>query len=166
VAQGIDLRADGGYIVAPPSVHPTGKPYAWAAVRSPGDIDLAPLPRWLLIPAGRPRVGRKIAEWRHLVREGVPEGQRNSTIASLTGHLLWHGVDVEVALELMLAWNRIRCRPPLDDAEVAGVVRNIARLHSAEDLMLSCPAAGAECSLAAAGEDLALARAEYGQRQE
>ena len=36
---------------------------------------------------------------RRLAREGVPEGQRNSTIASLTGHLLWHGVDPEVALE-------------------------------------------------------------------
>lgn len=28
---GIDIRADGGYVAAPPSIHPrTGKPYAWA----------------------------------------------------------------------------------------------------------------------------------------
>ncbi len=82
---------------------------------------------------GGPRAGRSLTEWRALVREGVPEGTRNSTIASLTGHLLWHGVDPDVALELLLAWNRLRCRPPLDDDEVAGVVASIARLHRQED---------------------------------
>ena len=54
LAQGIDLRGDGGYIVAPPSVHPSGKLYAWASGRSPEEIELAPLPRWLLVPAGGP----------------------------------------------------------------------------------------------------------------
>lgn len=28
--QGIDLKSDGGYVVAPPSVHPNGVLYAWA----------------------------------------------------------------------------------------------------------------------------------------
>lgn len=83
------------------------------------------------MPVRGPRVGRSLPEWRQLVREGVLEGERNSTIASLTGHLLWH-VDPEVALELMLAWNRMRCRPPLDDAEVAQVVASITRLHEAD----------------------------------
>ncbi len=129
LSQGIDLRGDGGYIVAPPSIHPTGRPYAWAPGRAPDEITLAALPRWILVPIRGPRVGRSLPEWRQLVREGVPEGERNSTIASLTGHLLWHGVDPDVALELLLAWNRMRCRPPLDDAEVAQVIASITRLH-------------------------------------
>ena len=129
LAQGIDVRGDGGYIVAPPSVHPSGGRYAWVPGRSPAEITPAALPRWIVIRAGGPHVRRSRDEWRRLVREGVPEGQRNSTIASLTGHLLWHGVDAEVALELLLAWNRLRCRPPLDDAEVAQVVANIVPLH-------------------------------------
>jgi len=133
--QGIDLRGDGGYIVAPPSLHPSGQLYAWAPKRSPDEIAPAALPRWLLFARsvsaspGSGRIGRSLGEWRRLVHEGVPEGERNTTIASLTGHLLWHGVDAQVALELMLAWNRLRCRPPLDDEEVARVVASVTRLH-------------------------------------
>lgn len=132
MGQGIDLRGDGGYVVAPPSVHPSGEPYAWRPGRSPDELALADLPRWLLTATGASRARRSLEDWRTLVRDGVPEGRRNSTIASLTGHLLWHGVDPGVALELMLAWNRSRCRPPLDDAEVAQVVQSITRLHHEE----------------------------------
>jgi hypothetical protein len=128
LAQGIDLRGDGGYVVAPPSVHPTGRRYVWARGRSPMEMLLAPLPRWLTAMRGV-RTGRSIAEWRQLVREGVREGQRNSTLASLAGHLLWHGVDPAVTLELLLAWNRMRCCPPLHDSEAAQVVESISRLH-------------------------------------
>jgi len=130
LAPGIDLRADGGYVVAPPSVHPSGRCYAWVPGRSPADMVPTAAPRWIVVPSRGPRVGRRRDEWRQLVRQGVVQGERNSTIASLTGHLLWHGVDAEVALELLLAWNRMRCRPPLDDAEVAQVVASIARLHN------------------------------------
>lgn len=129
LAQGIDLRGDGGYIVAPPSIHPSGRPYAWAEGHSPEDVALAALPRWILLPSGGPHARRTLSDWRRLVRDGVPEGQRNSSIASLAGHLLWHQTDPQVVLELLLAWNRMRCRPPLEDAEVAQVVANIVKLH-------------------------------------
>lgn len=130
--QGIDLRGDGGYVVAPPSLHPSGQLYAWSLGHSPDDVALAALPRWLLFAGRGLRARRSLEDWRHLVREGVNEGERNSTIASLTGHLLWHGVDPQVALELLLTWNRVRCKPPLDDDEVARVVASITRLHEAK----------------------------------
>ena len=74
-------------------------------------------------------VGHPLAYWRSLVKEGVAEGRRNATIASFTGHLLWHEVDPDVVMELMLAWNQMRCRPPLDDEEVIRTVRSIERTH-------------------------------------
>ena len=131
ILPGIDLRADGGCVVAPPSRHSSGRPYAWAEGSTPDDVAPAPLPIWA-VPAAQANGGHSIAHWRELVREGVAEGSRNDTLASLTGHLLWHGVDPEVALELLLAWNRLRCRPPLTDEEVAQVVHSITRLHQRE----------------------------------
>ena len=131
LAAGIDLRGDGGCVVAPPSLHASGRNYAWAPGRAPEEIDVAPLPAWLhrIIHPRAGHSGHPLSHWRQLVREGVGEGARNSTLASLAGHLLWHGVDAQVTLELLLAWNRTRCRPPLSDEEVASVVSSITKLH-------------------------------------
>ena len=131
IAPGIDLRGDGGCVVAPPSVHPSGNRYQWLPGCGPGRATLAALPRWLLQLLGERtrRASHTPGYWYGLLRQGVPEGERNSGIASIAGHLLWHGVDPDVTLELLLCWNRIRCRPPLDDEEVARTVRSITHLH-------------------------------------
>ena len=125
------MRGDGGCIIVPPSVHPSGKRYRWKPGHAPGQVEPAPLPVWLEQPrfGGDGPYGHPHAYWRALAREGVKEGQRNTTIASFTGHLLWHGVDPDVAMELMLAWNRVRCSPPLDDQEVIMTVQSIERTH-------------------------------------
>lgn len=41
--QGLDIRGDGGNLVAPPSMHASGRPYAWVNAVPP-----APMPPWLL----------------------------------------------------------------------------------------------------------------------
>jgi hypothetical protein len=129
---GIDVRGDGGYVVAPPSVHASGQHYEWLASNHPDHTPLAHLPAWLLqaIRNEEHRTGHPTEYWRQLVRSGVAEGERNNTIASFTGHLLWHGVDPDIVLELMLCWNAVRCRPPLSDNEVAQTVASITRLHT------------------------------------
>ena len=131
LAPGLDLRGDGGLIVAPPSLHASGRRYEWEVSHHPDDVALAPLPSWLvaLVRGEVPGVGHSRDHWRGLLRDGVAEGARNNTIASLTGHLLWHDVDPEVAAELLLCWNRVRCRPPLSDEEVARTVESICRTH-------------------------------------
>jgi hypothetical protein len=43
----VDFRGAGGYVVAPPSIHPSGRPYSWHEMAGP-DEPLEPLPDWLL----------------------------------------------------------------------------------------------------------------------
>ena len=131
LAPGLDLRGDGGLVVAPPSLHASGRCYAWRQGHDPDAPAPAPLPPWLeaLARDQATRLGHPARYWHALATEGVVEGRRNSTVASLTGHLLWHGVDPEVALELLRCWNQVRCRPPLDDKEVQRTVESITRTH-------------------------------------
>ena len=132
---GIDLRADGGLVVAPPSLHPSGRRYAWVDRRQPDDVALAPLPSglWQELGQQQERRGHSLSYWRRLVSEGVSQGERNNSIASLAGHLLWNSVDPDVAMELLLCWNRARCRPPLDDEEVVRTVLSITRSHEGHE---------------------------------
>jgi len=127
---GVDVRGDGGCVVAPPSLHPSGRRYEWAPGSAPQELALAPMPAWfghIVQAAGHAR--HTLAHWRRLISQGVGEGERNNTLASLAGHLLSRGVDAEVTLELLLAWNRTRCRPPLPDDDVVRVVQSITRLR-------------------------------------
>src|SRR5438067_5020800 len=45
---GLDVRGDGGFIVAAPSLHKSGKRYAWTPGAAPWERELADLPPWLL----------------------------------------------------------------------------------------------------------------------
>jgi hypothetical protein len=46
LGEGIDVKADGGYVMAAPSIHETGKAYRWAV--SPFDREPAVMPGWLV----------------------------------------------------------------------------------------------------------------------
>jgi len=126
LAPGIDVRGDGGYVLAPPSVHPSGRAYAWS-VDCAGAIARAP--DWLVEKIAGYANGNgeatPPAEWRELVANGVDEGARDCTVARLSGHLLRRFLDPFVVLELMQCWNAARCRPPLPEADIARIVDSI-----------------------------------------
>lgn len=48
LGQGLDIRGNGGYIVAPPSIHPNGNAYVWDISSRPGSQEISPAPGWLL----------------------------------------------------------------------------------------------------------------------
>ncbi len=102
LGDGLDLRAEGGYVVAPPSLHASGTRYVWARGYSLGELPLPPLPAWIVTAASAPAphvpppslpntervVPRSRAEkWADagLERECIelrdaPEGTRNATL--------------------------------------------------------------------------------------
>jgi hypothetical protein len=119
----LDIRGDGGYVICPPSVHPSGRRYCWS-VDSADHV--ADAPGWLLAKQkGVAATATLSPEWRTLI-EGVREGRRNGSLARLAGHLLRHHVNAFVALGLLQSWNATHCTPPLPAAEVEQIVNSIA----------------------------------------
>ncbi|WP_084801597.1 bifunctional DNA primase/polymerase [Bradyrhizobium sp. Ec3.3] len=123
IGRHIDVRGEGGYVLSPPSIHPSGRPYCWS-VDSANAI--ADAPGWLLaLQAGAPVGKTPSLEWRLLI-EGVSEGARDCSIAKLAGHLLRHHIDPFVALGLLQSWNATDCTPPLPRGDVERIVNSIA----------------------------------------
>jgi hypothetical protein len=99
----IDIRGDGGYVIAPPSIHPDGPIYRWL-----NDRPLAPAPDWLLqlarkkpaptisqraIASMRPRhngngsldaYGRAALEYEVAALAATPQGSRNDALNRAT----------------------------------------------------------------------------------
>jgi Bifunctional DNA primase/polymerase, N-terminal/Primase C terminal 1 (PriCT-1) len=122
---GLDIRADGGYVVAPPSPHPNGRRYEWDV--PPGEAGLARAPAWLLeVSAGR-RNGSAAK-----VGPTIPEGKRDSTLASLAGSMRRRGMDAAEIAAALKVTNAERCRPPLPESEVERISQSIARYEPAE----------------------------------
>lgn len=133
---GVDLRADGGYVVVPPTELSDGGSYSWLAGYGPHELALAPAPAWFVDLLRDDRAegeARPPDEWVDLVRDGVREGGRNATIARLAGYLLRRRPAPRVVLELLRAWSESRCRPPLADDEVVRTVDSIAHKESARE---------------------------------
>jgi putative DNA primase/helicase len=127
---GIDLRGDGGYVVAPPTELERGRAYTWEIGYGPHEVTLIDPPAWLLEwiyqPEGSPEP-RPPDEWAALVRGPILDGARNDTIARLAGHILRCRSSPRVVLELLRSVNESRCRPPLSDEEIIRTVDSIAR---------------------------------------
>jgi hypothetical protein len=119
----IDVRGDGGYVLCPPSIHPSGRRYCWS-VDSANRI--ADAPGWLLAKQKGATISTTSSlEWRTLI-EGASEGVRDCSLAKLAGHLLRRHVNPFVTLGLLQSWNATNCAPPLPTADIERIVNSIA----------------------------------------
>jgi hypothetical protein len=127
---GIDVRARGGYIVAPPSRHISGGVYAWSVDHHPANVPLAVAPDWLIAKLMRGRgtsggKGHDPAEWA-ASKAGKISEYRDMVIAQVAGKLLRAiSLDPAFVATLVHDWNLCHCDPPLPEHEVTAILDRI-----------------------------------------
>ncbi len=123
VRRNLDIRGDGGYVVAPPSIHSSGKGYSWQDGKSPGECELAEAPDWLiemLFPQVRDEITTSIPEKKLLpcalnfIKSGTTEGTRDTFLFTLAKHARGASMLEVKALSLLQRANEV-CKPPLPD---------------------------------------------------
>jgi len=119
----VDLRGPGSYLVAPPSLHHSGRQYRW--LREPEE-GIAEAPAWICDLVGDGRGLDRVGAARP-IPDVIIEGQRNATLASLAGSMRRRGASAPVILAALLEANRLQCRPPLDEDEVQTIAASIGR---------------------------------------
>jgi len=119
---GLDIRGDGGYIIAAPSLHANGKQYAWEICHEPEETPLTPMPDWLIALLQTPATAPIID-----VGEPIGEGHRNDTLFRVGSGLRRRGLTEAVILAALREMNTTQCSPPLDDADVVKIVTSIAK---------------------------------------
>jgi len=123
----VDVRADGGYVVAPPSKLETGQ-YLPVLI----DAEILPLPQFLvdLLPL------KDVANTapRHAPPTQGPgdveTGGRNSYIAKVVGVLHRRALCYDAVLQAAQAENENKCSPPLETDEIITIVNSITRYAS------------------------------------
>lgn len=129
LAAGLDVRAEGGYVIVPPSVHPTGIAYKFIDESVP----IAAPPEWLLGMLRRisaagshgPMIGTA-----SLRANTISEGRRNSTLMSHAGSMRRKGA-APAAIEAALLVLNVDCVPPLDPREVKAIAHSVCRYEPA-----------------------------------
>ncbi len=124
---GLDIRGDGGYIVLPPSLHPSGKHYAWASGLAPNQTAIAKMPDWLIRLLSEKPAEKTVQQAAQPVGEKIGAGARNQTLASLAGSMRRRGMTTNAILAALKTENAARCSPPLTDEEVTIIARSISR---------------------------------------
>lgn len=130
LAVSVDVRGEGGYVVAPPSVHILGDLYAWEY----DDQLLGPPPG--LLEALEDRAAVTVTESglvipapkEHLVvPEIISSGSRNEQLAKIAGKLRSLGFVENEIINQLMSLNERLCQPPLPQNEVVAIGRSISR---------------------------------------
>lgn len=122
-ANKVDIKADGGYVVAPPSLHSSGKRYEW--LTEPNG-ELPDVPSWVFED--------RQSEKKPAVKTAsntIPEGHRNDALFRLACSLRAKDVSYDAASIALKVENQKRCEPPLPDGEVGSLLDSAYRYEPA-----------------------------------
>ena len=127
----IDIRGEGGLIIAPYNTHANGQVYQ--PVINPnwdlwGFEDLPDFTEkeWQQITGNKKQNGQPNVAPFSL--DGVNEGSRNDQAARLAGYLISKNLNLDFAKFFMESWN-VQNSPPLPRHEILSVVDNVKRTH-------------------------------------
>jgi hypothetical protein len=124
---GLDCKADGGYVVAPPS-----RNRSWTH-GIPNRNNLPRLPKELREAEsqnGSCSANHNGSSPRAL-GEQIPGGQRNRVLTSLAGTMRRRGMGEAEMLAALEVTNQLRCKPPLHNDEVRQIVQSVVRYEPA-----------------------------------
>lgn len=148
---GLDIRAEGGYVVAHPSIHGSGRVYEWLEGASVSNVSPAPCTPWMIDYLKNASTGNKPAsvrketkelpkkaetiqpqekeakvnEYADLLKNGCSQGGRNKSAISLVGHLFKIGMKDTEIWEMIQIWNRNQVKPPLGHDELKTIFESV-----------------------------------------
>ncbi len=117
ILEGVDIRADRGYVVLPPSLHRSGRRYEWLK-----SCEMAPFDKGIFEKLA-PSHTMDLRETEGLF-QGVSQGSRNETAARLAGRYFNKGLAPSEVWVLLSVWNSMN-NPPLPESELKYVLKRI-----------------------------------------
>lgn len=120
--KGVDIRGDGGYVVAPPSLHPNGRRYEWenhpeeyAVAKADGNVYA-----FIRSIQGERRRGERFK-----LPDRIGAGRRNDTLYRQGCSLQSMGYDDDLIWATLETTNRLKCDPPVSVEELRKIHESV-----------------------------------------